>query len=300
MVKNDESFHAEAFTAVERTRRTTCRDFRAFGNTSHRRVARNNPLLFTGFPHLQWENEGAVLDSLRRRRRSKGGRGQSASWTLLHMMDDTDNDENTNSNNSNDKCESRFSSNENESDGNKKLDQEKKKRLTMARVGGRTNTLFRRKNDNNHNNTGILAGFIDFAAPIFAIIVVLRVLLGGLFGGAGGGSDTNPGYVYYQSSVYESRIIGSDGRVETARKESVRSNIPSLVTGAAEQTKKKDVISPSSSMIKLGRDDDNSGRTADSNRGQNSFLLEDFPDEEFDRELNDVMKLSRTILDDFF
>ena len=36
-------------------------------------------------------------------------------------------------------------------------------------------------------------------------------------------------YVYYQSTVFESRVVGSDGRMESARKESVRTNAPTLM-----------------------------------------------------------------------
>lgn len=43
------------------------------------------------------------------------------------------------------------------------------------------------------------------------------------------GSRGNPSYVYYQSSVYESTVVGSDGRAETSRQESIKSNLPELV-----------------------------------------------------------------------
>lgn len=40
------------------------------------------------------------------------------------------------------------------------------------------------------------------------------------------GNDSS--FAYYESTVYESRVYNSDGRMETSRKESFRSNIPSL------------------------------------------------------------------------
>ena len=53
------------------------------------------------------------------------------------------------------------------------------------------------------------------------------------------GSDSY--FVYYESTVYESRVYNNDGRLETSRKESFRSNIPGLV----EQSQLKQLVPPS-------------------------------------------------------
>lgn len=68
--------------------------------------------------------------------------------------------------------------------------------------------------------------------PLLAVLLILKLFLGSLFGGSGGGT---PSFVYYQSSVYESRSYSEDGRMERVRKEStMRSNIPSLTNGREE------------------------------------------------------------------
>jgi hypothetical protein len=72
---------------------------------------------------------------------------------------------------------------------------------------------------------GILQSpWFHMGVPLVAVLLLLKTLFGSLFGG---GSD----YVYYQSSVYESSVYTSDGKVEMAHKESVQSNIPSLMDG---------------------------------------------------------------------
>lgn len=43
------------------------------------------------------------------------------------------------------------------------------------------------------------------------------------------GFSANSNFAYYESSVYETRMYNSEGKLETSRKESFRSNIPSLV-----------------------------------------------------------------------
>mmetsp|Transcript_31787 Transcript_31787/g.48030 ORF Transcript_31787/g.48030 Transcript_31787/m.48030 type:complete len:121 (+) Transcript_31787:667-1029(+) len=53
-----------------------------------------------------------------------------------------------------------------------------------------------------------------------AIALAAYLFLQNLFG------TSSSSYVYYQSSVYESRIVGTDGKVETSRKESVKTNLP--------------------------------------------------------------------------
>jgi hypothetical protein len=52
-----------------------------------------------------------------------------------------------------------------------------------------------------------------------------------------------PSYVYYQSSVIESRILGFDGNVQTSRKETFKSNIPDLVRERQKQSLERSSIS---------------------------------------------------------
>jgi hypothetical protein len=111
---------------------------------------------------------------------------------------------------------------------------------------------------------GILASpWIRAGVPLVAVVLLVKSLLGS----PSGRSD----YVYYQSSVYESRTYNSDGRVETARKESVQSNIPSLLDGK---------------------------RLQDSS---SQYLLRGSPDRDFDRELDTLMnRFQQSMFDEFF
>lgn len=111
---------------------------------------------------------------------------------------------------------------------------------------------------------GVLASrWIRVGLPLVAVVLLVKSLLGS----PSGRSD----YVYYQSSVYESRTYNSDGRVETARKESVQSNVPSLLDGK---------------------------RLRDSS---SQYLLRESPDRDFDRELDVMMKrFQQSMFDEFF
>ena len=140
-------------------------------------------------------------------------------------------------------------------------------RKKSGRTGGRRRkrimTLPSKKK--NKSSGGILqSSWFRAGVPLVAILFLLKTLFGSLFGN---GSD----YVYYQSSVYESRVYTPDGRVETARKESVQSNIPSLMDG------------------KQLRD------------SSSQYLLRDSPDRDFDRELDTMTKqFQQSIFDKFF
>lgn len=96
-------------------------------------------------------------------------------------------------------------------------------RKTGRRAGGRSR-LKRQSNDTE--KPGLTTGWvISFAVPIVALWLLAQVLFGG------GDNANQSNYYYYQSSVYQSRVYGSEGRVDTSRKESVRSNIPGLIDG---------------------------------------------------------------------
>lgn len=95
------------------------------------------------------------------------------------------------------------------------------KKPSVRRVGGRWLSSQRSKDTVPSNRTQILGLFprrwLVFAA---AVLVSVWLLIQNLF------AVPKANYVYYQSSYYESRIVGTDGKVETSRKESVRTNIP--------------------------------------------------------------------------
>lgn len=97
-----------------------------------------------------------------------------------------------------------------------------KSKLTN-RGGGRsrrypTPSKLTEKKDNNW--TGLVASL-----AIFALLYNLFISGGGsLLGGAGASN-----YYYYQSSFFESQTFSSDGKVDTARRESIRTNVPSLL-----------------------------------------------------------------------
>jgi hypothetical protein len=101
---------------------------------------------------------------------------------------------------------------------------------TVRRVGGRSLSRQRNNQDtapsNRTNILGVLPAWLVWAAAALAVSMwLLSQTMWGV-------PKTN--YVYYQSSYYESRIVGVDGKVETSRKESVRTNIPSLMEDGAE------------------------------------------------------------------
>ena len=100
----------------------------------------------------------------------------------------------------------------------------KDKHRLKRRAGGRVRPRRKHELDRPKEKPLAIPEWVQTVAiPLFALWLFVRLLFGGGFAT----SDT----YYYQSSVYESRVYGPDGRVDTSRKESVRSNIPGLVDG---------------------------------------------------------------------
>jgi hypothetical protein len=142
-------------------------------------------------------------------------------------------------------------------------------KISTARAGGRVASSSRRRLANARSPAGdsgsIVLSFGRFAIPLLAAWLFLQMLFGGVSGLISPGS-----YVFYQSSVYESRVYTSDGKVETKREESIRSNVPSLLerqvkSGRSSSYRPKAYSSPSSQIIHEAND-------------------------EFDRSLKDVMR----------
>ena len=102
-----------------------------------------------------------------------------------------------------------------------------------------------------------------------AVLLSLLLLKGILF------DSSDHSFVYYESSVYESRTYNSDGRVETSRKENFRSNIPSLVEQSRQQ------------------------RNTENN---NNYLEEKtrMLEEDMIKEINSAIRLQNSILDEIF
>jgi hypothetical protein len=120
-------------------------------------------------------------------------------------------------------------------------------RVGLAAASGEddTSSSDNQNTENNHKSTGRAGGrkrrksaknprkkekqsprSIGMLPAVLLLSGVLLVLLKGiLFDNVSG----DPSFVYYESSVYESLTYGTDGRVETSRRESFRSNIPSLM-----------------------------------------------------------------------
>ena len=98
--------------------------------------------------------------------------------------------------------------------------------------------------------------------PFLLLLLIVKTLLGGF------GADDS--VYFYQSSYVESRVVRSDGKIDTSRKESIRTNIPSM----------KDV----------------SPQTL---REYNARFDEDF-DREIEQEMARMLRFQRSTLNDFF
>jgi hypothetical protein len=99
-----------------------------------------------------------------------------------------------------------------------------------------------------------------------ATIAALILFLSPVLMGSGG----NRSYVYYSSSMYESTVIQSNGKVESSRQERFESNLPELMR---QQSKKE-----KSSII----------------------LRENEIDQQIQEDINSILRFQQTILDDFF
>eukprot|EP00567_Pseudictyota_dubia_P002415 CAMPEP_0197466752 /NCGR_PEP_ID=MMETSP1175-20131217/65216_1 /TAXON_ID=1003142 /ORGANISM="Triceratium dubium, Strain CCMP147" /LENGTH=260 /DNA_ID=CAMNT_0043002805 /DNA_START=109 /DNA_END=891 /DNA_ORIENTATION=+ len=159
--------------------------------------------------------------------------------------------------------------------------EEKKSKASVARAGGRSRSGVPPRRNESELTKREVPGYVKLGAVVALLVLLLKSLLGGLLGGAGSAPSS---YVYYQASMYESRTVGPDGRMETTRKESVRSNVPSLISG--------------------DRDDSSTARSSP----PASFLLRESSDDEIDREIDDAIRrsmefersITRSLLDDFF
>lgn len=109
--------------------------------------------------------------------------------------------------------------------GNNPNEEEEFRSKTIARVGGRKPKVNKSPRDSSSSNR-IGNIFRQWALPLLLSALVMRFLFGGI--------PSNPNYVYYSRSVYQSTTYTRDGNVETKRKETFQSNVPGLVERSRE------------------------------------------------------------------
>jgi hypothetical protein len=127
------------------------------------------------------------------------------------------------------------------------------KKISTARAGGRVASSSRRLADARPSagETGsIVLSLGKLAIPLLVAWLFLQMLFGGI-----GGLISPGSYVFYQSSVHESRVYTSDGKVETKREESIRSNVPSLLERQSSPYRSKGYLSPSSQLMDEANDE---------------------------------------------
>jgi hypothetical protein len=100
---------------------------------------------------------------------------------------------------------------------------------SLRRIGGRRKNI-RRKVVSSPVLTSLICNLLDknrkFVLWTASALLLWVLVMGRIFNSSINASSS---YVYYQSSVVESRIIGPDGNVQTSRKETYQSNMPDLV-----------------------------------------------------------------------
>ena len=94
-------------------------------------------------------------------------------------------------------------------------------RYSSKRAGGRV----KNKNKDNveeakYNSNPI----VNFVSKLLGLLLLLKVASSLLFGGFSNSGN----FVYYESSTYEMTTRNVDGKIETTRKQSIKSNLPGL------------------------------------------------------------------------
>jgi hypothetical protein len=79
-------------------------------------------------------------------------------------------------------------------------------KVSVSRAGGRSRSMKKQEKNNGPGFPSWLIGLV--------LVCLLSLKL-----------TSSGSFMFYESSVYESRVYTSDGKVETTRKESVRSNV---------------------------------------------------------------------------
>jgi len=164
-------------------------------------------------------------------------------------------------------------------------------RISIARAGGRSRNINRRLNPTTTKDW-IQKITTRILLPWFLVFLLLRGILSPFLFSTSS-SYTSPSYVYYQKSIYESSSYNSEsGQVERTRKESFRSNIPSLISGQQLQQ------TESRNSKEKYTDESNLRKSRISSSSSSSYMFDEDPDDVFERELD--MFFPRTLFDDFF
>ena len=122
-------------------------------------------------------------------------------------------------------------SDQNETKNNSPANEQRPKKYSTARAGGRrAKKKDKIKLEREVKTTGL---FQKVVVPIVMIALLFRVIFGSLFSG---GSNV----VYYSSTVYQTSTYSRDGKIETKTKESFQSNIPGLVERAKSISREND------------------------------------------------------------
>jgi len=105
---------------------------------------------------------------------------------------------------------------DNDNNENANADDDKKK--AIGRAGGRSRQMSSRPKQEEKRS--IVAYLV-----LFSLMFVLSPLFDGVI------DSSSPSVYYYQSSSFEMTVYSQDGSVQTSRKESVQTNIPTLLEG---------------------------------------------------------------------
>jgi len=100
--------------------------------------------------------------------------------------------------------------------------------ISTARAGGRSK---RKIQNGTSSNRSLLATFLEQVKKLLLWVTVLPLIGFLLASILHIGTPSDGSYVYYESTVYETRSYTPDGELQRVRKESVKSNIPSLISG---------------------------------------------------------------------
>ncbi len=120
------------------------------------------------------------------------------------------------------------------------------KKITTTRAGGRSQSQVKRRvsqeqqepiqvqlSVQREEEPNAITKFAKNALPVLLFFLIIKSLLGGLFGSGSGSAGGS--YVFYQSTVYESTTYDSNGQSERVRKESFKTNIPGYTPSVGER-----------------------------------------------------------------
>ena len=149
---------------------------------------------------------------------------------------------------------------------------------STRRAGGRVRSkkrLSKKKNDLVESPQNLLGWVKTIGVPFVALWILSQMFLGG--------ESSSSNVYYYQSSVYQSSVYGPDGRVDTAKKQSVRTNIPGLVDGQGRE-----------SRLPVQNNNNDNAALDFERRADQAF------DRQLDEEIESMMRMQRNFLNEFW